>query len=1735
MKKLNIAILTILLVFQTILGPIGSYQTVFADDGTDTLDLSDGNAAEETASELENSLMNTITATPDSAALTFNTVVDRQDPKLREDISLQINGLEVSSSVSAPLGSEIKYRVVLNLEAGHNYGAGSTLSYELPSQFAQLTVTPQDLYMGTMIIGTVTISGQTAIVTFSENIRGESGGLPTEAWFEVSGKLQSTSGNWQDTIQVPGFEVITLNYTPASTGNTITKNGAADRSGKNSEFITWTVDVNTNLTVNTASGSTKFSDTLTGAHEFDSIVSITELNIAPNGTVTEGSPVTSLPTISGKAMEIDLPNKEYTGYRIVYKTKIGDPGNVASANFGNEAKYNGIPSGKKNVPVSFGTPLQKTVSGPNNDLTANWTIKYNHNKRTISQVNAVLTDTWTQGHVLEGNIVVYDEAGTIAVDSNLYTVTPNDDTNGFTLTFKQEVTEAYTIKYKTKPSGIYPTNGLTNKNTVTRQDMTTGGTSTVAASYPKERFVLDKTAEGVNYADKTMNWKIKANSAGYNLASGTTFVDTYNGSLLKVQGTPIVTVGGQSFTDFTFTTTTEADGKETGFELVLNKAVSEEVVVTYTTEYTIKDSGVNDRTYQNTVNLTNTGIFGTASTTDSASQSIKEEQKANGKKEGYYNYQTKTFHWDVEVNFNYNSFTNAIFKDSLPESQKVKSITVTEGALDAAGSFVPGPVKTIPNISGKDNEIVLELGAIIGPYKITYESIDADQVFPHGSGKETILNEAALYEGTSTTANASWGKTVAVEHTEKILHKEGTQDGTSPKVNWNFKFNYAQSELNNIVITDTVGKIDGDPSQLILKDSFKVWEMNFTGINSTPAKGNPVILTNENLIVDIENGVFTLNLPDGDKAYYVEYSTVFMGPSGSALENLVEVSYTSADGSQGSDQYSHANFTYSGGGSVSTMKLVILKTDASTGQPMPNVKFDLFGPYTGSTLLASKTTNADGYLDYGLKLAQSTQGQKYKVVEETVPGYQPLTYEFELDPAKVETSGKYAGYQVIQLSNIPTTLACSKFTVTLYDVDGKPYVTGNKVTFKNKSTEKTVEYTIGTNGKLVFKHSEGASGNEPVLAAGKYDVTYGGITKEIDVNYGNSPCNIEIKPSPSCPVFTVTLNEKDADGNDKPRVGVTVTLKDSSDNQVTTATPLITDANGKITIPSTTPAGKYTVYEGSQYLGEITVSYRDDCGTSLTQAPKCPTFTLTVKDADGKPVSGKTVIVKTEDDSKTIPVTNPTDSTGNVTLNNLEPGKYIVYEADGTTKIGEFTTTTDCKAEVQPNPSCPIFVLTVKDEDGNLSEGTVVILTDSTDLTKTIEATVGENGEVQLATTTPVGNYKVKIKTTGKELGNFDLSYTGDCEEVVELPRACTVFAITVKNPDGTPKQNAEVIVEDSSGNPLNLTTSTTDGDGKIQLPPNQSPGQYSVYEVNTDGSKGEKIGDVKVTYTSTCVDDVIKNACPQFTLTINNSNVQPVGANVTIVIKKADGTVVATSVTNSAGQIVYSKVDGTLQEGETYKVFNTSGSELGTINVSYIDEICGASVQVPTNSCPIFTLTVQNQYGMNRPNITVTIKDANENTIAAGTTDADGKITVPYTVEPGTYKVYEGTTLLGTITTQNCDAVFKPENPVTPTPGGGGNTPPPTNPGEPTNPGTPPTNPGEPTNPGTPPTNPGEPTNPGTPPTNPGEPTNPGTPPTNPGEPTNPGTPPTNPGEPTNPGTPPTNPGEPTNPGTPP
>ncbi|GLC87976.1 collagen binding domain-containing protein [Lysinibacillus piscis] len=1715
-KKINIAMLTMLLVFQTLLSPLSAFaedlsEPLPEDTTNESVAPTDDGTSDDTSEEIA-------TTSDDSAKimpLSVGPLAACTGPQELTNVALsafemKIDGNPVTEGVYTtplPKDKEANFHVEFDVLLDDMYCADSYFEFDLPASLIDFN----GKFQGSKTVGNISYAYDTTgnkvrvHLVNDVDVTDVSTTTPAKMTMDFAAKFSLSANDIEQELALPkvgGGEAKTqFTFLPPTSNEKATKEATAGIPpvvGGNHQ-MEWTIWINK---AGKDFNNPSLVDNPTGGHAIvPGSVNVYEYTVDLAGVASTGTQVVT----DGNFSDIVYKNKH--AYKIVYNTEVNLPVDQRegtktfnnSVTFTNNGTAEPVNNVSKNITYGKALEKQKVATGTDN-YTSKWEVRYNYNQASIAQASAKVTDTLPGLHQIDTSTIEVREmtiddagnstgAGTVVTN---YTVNPVAD--GFELQFNSNIDKAYKITYDAKYNGT----GLgyyTGTTPTTINNTVVSGTKTDVKSHIITEGVLSK-GHLVNFDTKEITWTIDIKADNPNEAiNNLTLTDVFKIAGSK-EGTHTL-VGDENNITITGTTgaapVTTVNGPTNGFTITgINITAGSTARITYKTSFAISNDGGVENGYGNTATVN----WGTYTTTEQDHYTPATTTVNNGSKAGSFNYLNQLFTWQVKVNINKKDIQGAILTDTIgtghefvADSLKVYEYTLTTGD-DTGGTKAATPIDAsnyVLNVASDNKSYVLTFNNVLDSsinnkaYLVEYDTKDSDEILGIGDD-EAGYTTGNVYSNTATfqtlgSKNYTLGATPVTlpSHVANNLIQKRTPTQSNPTITWVLDVNQSHSALGtNVALEDTPST-----NLMLIDGSIKVRKYNVTSTSiSTNGTGAYVDPSTYGITVEKKaDGGFILHFANLNEGYQVQYQTLGLGQAGQGFNNDAKLTFGVTNASNQKDTaHINTNFAFSSSdSSFSTTKgnaqFKKVGVNSSTGveEPLSGVQFQLYKKIGANKyLIQAATSDADGLFTF-----TNINYGNYQI-EEVSPkaGYQLMQpQDFVLDAAKDTKLGSTVITNLVNLTPLAGD-ACPAFTLTVKDIDGA--IVANKqieLIDSNGMVKSTV--TTDNGGKVAIPSTVKAGGYTVKDSDG---IDYG----KVNVKFGAGECQGVVQPINACTEFTVTIN----DGSNNPRPNVTVTVKNSSNVVIDTKT---TDSNGQFTFDKTTPAGKYKLYEGTQYLGEVNITYQNgNCQDIVTPAPKCEVFTLVINDADGKPRQGVTVVIKDKNNpSALVPQPNgATDVDGKVTITDLPPGEYEVYE--GTTKINDFVVTTDCKADVQPAPSCPVFTLTVKDEDGILPEGTEVTIT-NTITHDSMTKTVGKDGEIKFPTnpTNPYytinpGNYEVSITSSGKVIDDFDVSYTGNCEDTAEKLRACTQFEMTILNPDGTtPKAMTKVIVVDELGTE---TPYTTDANGKITLPQSQSPGDVTVYEANPDNSKGDKLGSVKVTYTDNCQGVVIQNACPQFTLTVNDRNLQPVGANVKVTIKdKATGAIVTSGITDANGQIVFTD-KAALQQGHDYTVVNELDVLLGDITVSYTDSVCGAAVKVPDNVCPIFTLTIQDVNGKPRANVSFIVKTTAGKTIVTGTTDADGKFMVPYIVEPGDYYVYEGYKFIDSMKIQNCEGIAKPAytgggypiEPEYPT-----FNPNPNQPIDPSNPKPDPNQPVDPSNPTPDPNQPVEPSNP--------------------------------------------------------
>ncbi|MFZ2761176.1 MAG: collagen binding domain-containing protein, partial [Trichococcus flocculiformis] len=374
------------------------------------------------------------------------------------------------------------FQVAINysfaLPNGHSYGDGSTYTIVIPEVFKVLPnpeATPLKSQDGTVFGTFVVTSDREIVITFNENIEDRSdisGYIKLFSEFDAHYKGQADT---EINFPVSGGATLTYPIKFIPNANAIAKVGVPDKA-YNTMSITWTVDLNKNLSV--IKDAVVTDAAAVGAHTFKAgSLKVYKLSMNADGTIDETKTVEVADHGFGDAFPLQLGTID-SAYRLVYETVIQDDAGTSYRNNVSLSGSNQEPvSAQATVAVKRGIPLDKTAKAyDSRTQTISWEVKYNYNEKAIPQDKALLTDTFGSNQKLvytstpKDGFTVYRvtidpntgaETGQEAVDN--YTITKTD--TGFSLQFNDALTSAYKIVYKTTAENRVEA-GLSVKNSI---------------------------------------------------------------------------------------------------------------------------------------------------------------------------------------------------------------------------------------------------------------------------------------------------------------------------------------------------------------------------------------------------------------------------------------------------------------------------------------------------------------------------------------------------------------------------------------------------------------------------------------------------------------------------------------------------------------------------------------------------------------------------------------------------------------------------------------------------------------------------------------------------------------------------------------------------------------------------------------------------------------------------------------------------------------------------------------------------------------------------------------------------------------------------------------------------------------------------------------------------------------------------------------------------------------------
>jgi len=1273
------------------------------------------------------------------------------------------NGTEIQTITDyrPKIGDQLWVAFYFSLEHGHNYGNDATLEYELPNPLKAVSGSGALRDENNVEYANFSVDGNgKVIILFNENIRqknidGEDiGGLGiNEGYFGITAEFYPSNTELSHNLELPnskensGSINIPIYFKPTG-GSALTK-AVNPTSGRNVKELTWTVNINTEMN-DLGTGGKKFKDTLTdnkgNNHKFkagslvvkkyklgnDGETRTNETDVTSNFTQLTGSE-------TNNSFELNLT--EQFAYEITYVTIPGDTED-ASQTVKNNATFPGASPINKSVTITYGKPLEKTgnaVSGSGVARgTTDWTIVVNANEKTIAS-GTTITDTWSSGHKLQGNVndITVSGADITSDDYSIALTTTDGFIRGFILTLNKQIETEFTIEYTTELSDsnkvIYQNSPIINE--VVRSDRT-DVVSDRKKTISYDQNILKKSYSNLNYQNKTVDWTITINSANYNMQNILLEDKFTNGNLKIKDGTFVVKKGSTILTTSDYTLTPSGiDGKD-GFNLSIpNTGGSTDIfTITYTTDYDIKDA--DDPTspvYENKAQVSwETNVTSYTSPWINSQVEINDQQKANGYKDGYYNYRDKIFQWEIGINYNFDNITTPTFKDTLPVSQIIDRDSIKVYNLDLTGggngvtigeALVEGTDYTLTPVTLANTFTIEFINSINSPYRIVYTSKTEYNYYEPQANNHKVKNEAQLFDNAVLRSN--WAKEVEVQHTNKLVDKSFEQDGGktgsgSAKTSWLIKLNWGQSTLlgdypnNPLTITDTVGKdSDDNPNQMIYKDSFKITEMNFTnndGKNATPIKGEEHLPGGD--LYDVEFGTpsddwtfkikFKQNL---SKAYNIEYDSYYLGANNTNIQNTAILSYKYNSSDDSGDSFKDATenysvtFKYFGGASATKGKIKIIKKDSDDNNiNLAGAKFQLWNTASGGVLIEEIITDANGEAEFSLKLGYGD----YYLIETEAPAFYDIASSSYQQRKKVTLDADLdANGVTVTNKKFKQSVELTKIAAHKDEYNNDIVLSGVKFKLEKMNgaiVEQVIgEYTTDAQGKIFV--DELLPGNYQFIELETLEhYQLDNAPRSFTITAGqNATESITVK---NTKLADIQVKKVDKDDNNKTLAGAIFELIDSTSTSIAQTIATAIDGIARF---FNIPYGTYTIKEATAPDGYVagedtTITIGDDNNINLsgnesiiaktiTNAAIHQAVKLTKTDSADSSIklSGSVFTLhKASDDSQItedqsnnsigasyitssgneITNTFTTNSSGELTVNNLPAGKYYFKEIE---------------------------------------------------------------------------------------------------------------------------------------------------------------------------------------------------------------------------------------------------------------------------------------------------------------------------------------------------------------------------------------------------------------------------------------------------------------------------------------
>ncbi len=485
-------------------------------------------------------------------------------------------------------------------------------------------------------------------------------------------------------------------------------------------------------------------------------------------------------------------------------------------------------------------PILEKVEVGNVDYenrTITWEVTVNKAKHPLNDVT--VTDTLPAGLFLDvDDIKITGDEGTNFSNVTMSTEAAEDGKTLLTINLKDVGTETITIRYTTSIAD-FKSNEFTNTVGITGEGVGEGGEDREVTINPSAN-TYTKSFAGIDYNEKTINWRLNVNPIREDINSGFVITDTFtNDGLILLPETVNIKLGKEELkAGEDYTVSPIDDGYQNGFTITFNRVIADgELVVNFATSYDpqlevdgdvlIPHSNVDEKElYRNKAEFHGTTENGNPiKVEDNASHKVRQDAWNSGKKvgqlvhedsegnlvNGWKSGSERKIAWQLYTNYQMQNLgTDVVITDTLDyegtvdeESIKVKKYNVkSNGDTEPTDTILSSDYYNV-EVSGKkftlkfnDNFVVDERYVV----EFTTKVPNISQANYTNTATVEVDGKEYPYSGT-----------VSYDKHTNFLEKgpvglTGNEVFTGDEIEWEITVNESLSVIKNAVITDTISE-----------------------------------------------------------------------------------------------------------------------------------------------------------------------------------------------------------------------------------------------------------------------------------------------------------------------------------------------------------------------------------------------------------------------------------------------------------------------------------------------------------------------------------------------------------------------------------------------------------------------------------------------------------------------------------------------------------------------------------------------------------------------------------------------------------------------------------------------------------------------------------------------------------------------------------------------------------------